>query len=366
MKKTIAILKGDGIGPEIVDEAIKVLDKVGEKFGHEFEYREALIGGAAYEEFGNHFPEDTKQICGESDAMLLGAVGGPVDQQENPKWKDAEKNAILGLRKAFDLSVNLRPVKVYPLLSDLSPLKKEIIDRGVDFVIVRETVGGIYFGEHKTEGSNAIDVMEYSEDQVRIPIKFAFESAMGRKKKVILVDKANVLDTSRLWRKVANEVAEDYPEIELEFMYVDNAAMQIIKNPSYFDVVVTGNMFGDILSDAASVLPGSLGMMPSATIGEKFAMYEPIHGSAPDITGKGIANPIATIQSAAMMLRHSFGMIEEAKAIDDAVEQAITDGVLTGDLVFKAFKAGESGFKPGGLNQPVGTVEMGDAVVERL
>lgn len=352
MNKSIALLPGDGIGPEIVSEAVKVLNKIAEKYDYEFEYKDALVGGAAYEEFEQHLPEETIEICKNADAMFLGAVGGPVDKQDEPKWKDSEKNAILGLRKIFNLNVNLRPVKVYPLLSDLSPLKKEIIDEGVNFVIVRELIGGIYFGEHKTEGDKAIDVMEYTVEQIEIALKAGFDAAELGDKKLTIVDKANVLDTSRLWRRVANEMSPDYPEVDMEFMYVDNAAMQIIKNPSYFKVMVTGNMFGDILSDAASVLPGSLGMMPSASIGEEYALYEPIHGSAPDIAGQGIANPMATILSAAMMLRYSFKADEAAEDIERAVEETIKDGIMTGDIARG--------------NKSYSTEEVGDAVVERI
>jgi 3-isopropylmalate dehydrogenase len=345
----IAVLSGDGIGPEVMAEAIKVLDVVADKFGHDFECEDALIGGAAYEAKGTHFPEETLKICERSDAILFGSVGGPVDQQDNPKWKDSEKNSLLGLRKALNLGVNIRPAKVYSMLSDLSPLKKEIIESGIDLVVIRELVSGIYFGEHVTEGDEARDVMRYSVLEIERVMKFAFETAISRGQKLTVVDKANVLDTSRLWRRVANEMSGQYAEVELEFMYIDNAVMQMIKNPSQFDVVATSNMFGDILSDAASVLPGSLGLMPSASLGDTIHLYEPIGGSAPDIAGKGIANPIAQILSAAMMLRISFEMEKEATAIESAVRIVLENGGRTGDI-------------GRGSEKVWGTVEMGEAI----
>lgn len=349
----IAVLAGDGIGPEVVQEALKVLCVVGECFGHEFTFEEALIGGAAYEATGNHFPEATLKVCEGSDAILFGSVGGPVDQQDQPKWKDAEKNALLGLRKALKLAVNVRPAKVYPMLTPLSPLRAEIIEAGVDLVVVRELLGGLYFGEHATEGDTARDVMEYTVPQIERVVRFAFETARGRRKKVTIVDKANVLDCSRLWRKVAQSIAHEFSDVALEFLYVDNAAMQLIKKPSSFDVIVTENMFGDILSDLASVLPGSLGLMPSASLGERVHLYEPIGGSAPDIAGKGVANPIAQILSAALMLRYSFGLDKEAQAIEGAVQNVLEKGVRTKDISFPDHPS-------------VSTFEMGDAIVKAL
>ncbi|ETV89627.1 3-isopropylmalate dehydrogenase, variant 2 [Aphanomyces astaci] len=263
----IAVLPGDGIGPEVCEQAVRVLTLVGSLFQHKFEFTHGLCGGAAYDEFKSHLPQSTVDIVKASDAVLFGSVGGPIDAQETPKWKDAEKNCILGLRKNFNLAVNIRPAKIYAMLPDLSPLKPSIVAAGVDMVIVRELVSGIYFGEHSTENGVARDVMKYSEDEIRVPMKFAFETAMGRTKKLTVVDKANVLDCSRLWRKVAKDIALEYPSVSVEFVYIDNAVMQLIKNPSQYDVIVTGNMFGDILSDAASVLPGSLGLMPSASLG---------------------------------------------------------------------------------------------------
>ncbi|KNC76347.1 3-isopropylmalate dehydrogenase [Sphaeroforma arctica JP610] len=336
----IAVLPGDGVGPEICDRAIDVLGKITELYGHSFEFTHADVGGIAYEKHGQHLPEATLELCRNSSAILFGCVGGPVDQQHVPKWKDAEKIALLGLRKAFNLAVNLRPAAVYPFLSNLSPLKDSIVNKGIDVVIVRELVSGIYFGDHSTaeDGKSAVDVMSYSWDEVVTPVRFAFESAMLRKKNLTVVDKANVLDTSRLWRKVALDLAKQYPEVTVNFMYIDNAVMQIIKDPSQFDVVVTGNMFGDILSDAASVLPGSLGLMPSASLstveGENtIHMYEPIHGTAPDIAGKNLVNPIAQILSAAMMLRYSYNLEAEARCIEKAVEKVLADGGRTGDLL---------------------------------
>mmetsp|Transcript_347 Transcript_347/g.433 ORF Transcript_347/g.433 Transcript_347/m.433 type:complete len:371 (-) Transcript_347:45-1157(-) len=359
IRRKIAVLPGDGIGPEVMQEAIKALDCVSSLFGHSFEYKHGLIGGAAYDKHENHFPEETKEICKTSDAVLFGSVGGPVTAQDLPKWKDSEKNAVLGLRSLFGFAVNIRPAKVYSKLAALSPLRPDIVqqvDNPVDMVIIRELVGGIYFGEHRTEGDRAIDVMEYTVDQIKPPVKFAFETAMKRNKKVTLVDKANVLDCSRLWRRVADEMKGDFPEVDLEYMYVDNAAMQLICNPSQFDVMVTGNLFGDILSDTASVIPGSLGLMPSASLGSgDLHMYEPSGGSAPDLEGKNVANPIAQILSGSMMLRYSFGLETEAALIDNAVEAVLGDGIRTGDLVLPSEKIAI-----------VGTQEMGDAIVDKM
>jgi len=363
MNKKIALLPGDGIGPEIITEAVKVLDTVAKKYGHKFEYTTSLVGGAAYDKYENHLPEETITACKEADAMFLGAVGGPVDisnleefshTAEFRKWKDAEKNSILGLRKKFGLSINLRPIKVYPTLSNLSPLKKEIIEQGVDIMIVRELIGGIYFGEHKTEGDTAWDIMKYTKEQISVAMKAGFEAASKRKNNLVVVDKANVLDTSRLWRKVAEEMSSEYPKVNLDFMFVDNASQQLIKNPSQFDVIVTSNMFGDILSDAGSVLPGSLGLMPSASIGDKYALYESIHGSAPKYTGQNKINPIATILSGAMMLRYSFNLNNEANAIENAVQEVIKKGLRTKDII------GDEDITP------IGTVEMGDKIAEMI
>ncbi|KAG9416204.1 3-isopropylmalate dehydrogenase [Aphanomyces cochlioides] len=349
----IAVLPGDGIGPEVCEEAVRVLKLVGSLYQHNFEFHEALCGGAAYEAHQSHLPQSTIDLVQSCDAVLFGSVGGPIDAQETPKWKDAEKNCILGLRKNFNLAVNIRPAKIYSMLPDLSPLKPSIVEAGVDMVIVRELISGIYFGEHSTANGEARDVMKYTEDEIRVPMKFAFETALNRSKKLTVVDKANVLDCSRLWRKVAKEVAQDYPTVALDFVYIDNAVMQLIKNPSQYDVIVTGNMFGDILSDAASVLPGSLGLMPSASLGDRIHLFEPIGGSAPDIAGKGIANPIAQILSGALLLRYSFHMEKEAVLIEKAVEKVLERGVRTGDLT----RSREA---------VVGTKGMGDAIVAEV
>ena len=349
----IALLPGDGIGPEVMDEAVKILQAIAKKYNHSFQYTNALIGGAAWDDYGCHLPKATLDICEKSDAILFGSVGGPVEVENDPKWKDSERNAILGIRKHFDLGINLRPVKVYPFLSHLCPLKEHIIQDGVDFVIVRELVSGIYFGKHQTFDDYATDELYYNTSQIKRAIKAGFEAAQKRDKRMTLIDKANVLDTSRLWRRVCEEMKNDYPEIEVEYMYVDNATMQIIKNPSRFDVMVTSNMFGDILSDGASVLPGSLGMMPSASLGTNIHMYEPIGGSAPRRAGQNIINPCAQILSAALMLRYSFGLDKEALEIETAVTSTIQAGYRTYDLM-------EEGC------QKVSTSEMGDIISQSL
>lgn len=361
VNKNVAVLSGDGIGPEVMAEALKVLNRLTSLYGHTLNFTEANVGGAAWAaaeaagETPSHLPGATLDLCEKADAILFGSVGGPVAEQHLPRWKDCEKNALLGLRKRFNLANNLRPSKVYPFLSHLCPLKPSIIAKGVDVLVVRELVGGIYFGEHKREGDRAYDVMDYTVEGIRKPVEFAFQAAMLRRKKVTVVDKANVLETSRLWREVAREVAKNYPDVEMEFMYVDNATMQIIQNPSAFDVIATENMFGDILSDAASVLPGSLGLMPSASLGDSVHMYEPSGGSAPDIAGKGIANPIAQILSGAMMLRYSFELEAEAAAIEQAVEEVLKAGKLTGDLIEEEDKSAA-----------MSTSAMGDAVCAAL
>lgn len=352
--KKIAVMSGDGIGPEVVVEAQKVLGEISSVYGHKFSYTEALGGGAAYDAFGEHMPQSSLDTCAASDAILFGSIGGPVDEQHLPKWKDSEKNAVLGIRGAFQLAVNVRPATVRPFLSHISPLRPDIISKGVDLVIIRELVGDIYFGEHKTEGDYAFDKMEYTAEQIRKPVEFAFQAAMLRDKRVTIVDKANVLDCSRLWRRVAKEVAVDYPECSLDFMYIDNAVMQIICNPSQFDVIATANLFGDILSDAASVLPGSLGLMPSASLSDSgLHLYEPIGGSAPELTGKDVANPIAQVLSSAMMLRYSFKMEEEAQLVESAVSKVLESGLRTGDI---ADVGGPS----------VGTSAMGDAICKAI
>lgn len=342
----IAILAGDGIGPEIMEEAVKVLNAVGD-----FEFEQALIGGDAFDKYGEHFPEETRKICEDADAILFGSVGGPVASKE-AKWQGCETNSILALRKAFSFYANLRPVKLYKGLPCV--LKDEIVEKGVDILCVRELLSCIYFGEHKTDGDRAFDVMQYTEDEVRAIARIAFEAAMKRSKKVTSVDKANVLDCSKLWRKVVEEVAKDYPECEFEHILVDNMAMQIIKRPYDFDVVLMPNMFGDIISDEASVLSSSLGMLPSASLNKDgFGLYEPSGGSAPDIAGRGVANPIGQILSAAMMLKYSFNMHKEHDAIVAAVDMAIADGYRTADIAEK-----EHTF--------VSTDVMGDAIVKYI
>jgi len=337
MKAKIAVLPGDGIGPEVMEEALRVLEAVSKEFGHEFQIDEGVVGGAAYEKYKSHFPEETKKLCQKSDAILFGSVGGPVKDMHLEKWKNCEANSILAIRKAFGFNANFRPVKIFKELAEICPLKKEIVDKGVDILFIRELLGDCYFGEHKTTTENgkrvARDVSEYTEDQISTVAHVAFQAAQKRRGKVSSVDKANVLDTSKLWRTVVHEVAKEYPDVELEDVLVDNCAMQIIRDPSQFDVVVLSNMFGDILSDAAAVLPGSLGLMASASVNAKgFALYEPPGGSAQDIAGQGIANPIAQILSVAMMLRFSFNLSIEASAIEKAVENALQKGNRTRDI----------------------------------
>eukprot|EP01065_Artemidia_motanka_P042444 TRINITY_DN569_c4_g1_i1.p1 TRINITY_DN569_c4_g1~~TRINITY_DN569_c4_g1_i1.p1 ORF type:complete len:407 (+),score=150.27 TRINITY_DN569_c4_g1_i1:100-1221(+) len=356
---TVAVIPGDGIGPEVMQEALKVVGAVcgAVKGAPQFKFEHGLVGGAAWDEHGAHLPEATLSMCDRADAVLFGSVGGPVSEQNEPKWKDAEKTALLGLRKRYELAVNVRPAKINPVLSELCPLKPAAVEKGIDMVIIRELVSGIYFGEHGTspDGEHAWDVQRYTKEEIRRPLVFGFEAAMLRGKRMTVVDKANVLDTSRLWRTVARELAPKYPEVELDFMYIDNACMQVIQNPSAFDVVVTDNMFGDILSDCASVLPGSLGLMPSASIGPKKKLFEPSGGSAPDIAGQDVANPIAQILSAAMMLRFSYGLGRHADLIEGAVDAVLEDGLRTRDIC-------------GGRTDVtvVGTKAMGDAIAERI
>lgn len=336
MNKTIAVIKGDGIGPEIVTEAMEVLDQIGKKFGHTFTYNEVLAGGCAIDAYGECLPQFTIDACLASDSVLLGAVGGP-------KWDHVEgskrpEKALLGIRSKMELYANVRPAVLFPQLADACPLKKSIVDEGIDFVVVRELTGGVYFGEHKTQEQNgqqvATDLMIYSEEEIERIARVAFDTAMKRRKHVTSVDKANVLDTSRLWRKVVERVAKDYPEVKVDHMYVDNAAMQLCKKPSQFDVILTENMFGDILSDEASMITGTIGTIGSSSLGKGTrGMYEPIHGSAPDIAGQDKANPIGTILAAAMMLKYSFDMEEESAAIESAVNQALSAGYRTGDMM---------------------------------
>lgn len=337
MKYQIAVIKGDGIGPEIVTEAMLTLEKVGQKFGHTFDFQEVLAGGCSIDANGIPLTQETIDICKAADSVLLGAVGGP-------KWDSVEsakrpEKALLGLRESLGLFANIRPAMMYKALADACPIKPEIIGEGFDIVVCRELTGDVYFGNHYRKesdrgwGEMGCDDMNYSIYEVERIARRAFEMARVRSKKVTSVDKSNVLETSRLWRETVTRVAKEYPDVELDHMYVDNAAMQLVRNPGQFDVIVTGNLFGDILSDEASMITGSIGMLPSASIGETGrGMYEPIHGSAPDIAGKGIANPIATILSCAMMLRYSFGLAAEADAIEAAVEKTLNSGHRTADI----------------------------------
>lgn len=330
----VAVLEGDGIGPEIISSALRVLQKVGELCGVDFSFEKALIGGSAIDQKGTPLPQETVELCLSAEAVLLGAVGGPK-WDDLPTEKRPEKG-LLGIRKALDLYANLRPAKVYEPLISSSPLKDEVI-RGTDFIVVRELTGDVYYGEPRgifVEGGKrvGINTMRYTEDEIRRVVRKSFEIARGRRKKLTSVDKSNVLEVSGLWKAIVEEEAKNYPDVELEHLYVDNCAMQIVKRPSSFDVIVTGNIFGDILSDEAAVITGSLGMLPSASLGDKYALYEPVHGSAPDIAGKGIANPIATILSAGMMLKYSFGLTKEADLLEHAVEEVLKEGYRTPDI----------------------------------
>ena len=356
----ITLIPGDGIGPEIVEEAKKVLDSVGVKYGHKFDYTKILMGGCSIDEYGVPLTDEAVATAKASDAVLLGAVGGNVG---NSRWYDVAPNlrpeaGLLKIRKELELFANIRPAYLYDELKDACPLKNEIIGDGFDMVIMRELTGGLYFGERHTENVNgletAVDTLTYNEDEIRrIAIK-GFEIAMKRRKKVTSVDKANVLDSSRLWRKIVAEVAKDYPEVEVDNMLVDNCAMQLVMNPGQFDVILTENMFGDILSDEASMITGSIGMLSSSSLGKtKLGLYEPSHGSAPDIAGKNIANPIATILSAAMMLRYSFDLDKEADAIEAAVAKVLKEGYRTVDIMSE------------GMTQ-CSTTQMGDLIAERV
>lgn len=331
MEKTIAVLPGDGIGPEVTRAAVKVLQTIAMRYGHTFHLKHAAIGGEAVDNYGNPLPQETLEVCEASDAILLGAVGGSKWDQQ-PSHLRPEKG-LLNIRKHFDLFANIRPVKAIPSLLSSSPLKEEVA-RDVDMVIVRELTSGLYFGEPKRRSDkSAVDTLVYTREEIERVVNQAFEIARTRRGKVTSIDKANVLETSKLWREVVEERKQAYPDIEVEHMLVDSAAMKLITNPRTFDVIVTENMFGDILSDEASVITGSLGMLPSASIrSDGFGMYEPVHGSAPDIAGHNKANPSGAILSAAMMLKHSFGLHSEAMAIEEAVLSVLSDGYCTGDL----------------------------------
>jgi 3-isopropylmalate dehydrogenase len=340
MKALIAVLPGDGIGPEVVGEALRALRAVGERFGHRFELREALFGGCAIDARGVPLPDDTLALCREADAVLLGAVGGP---KWDPPARPRPEEGLLALRKELGLYANLRPVLARPQLAHASTLKPEVIS-GVDLLVVRELTSGIYFGKRHREPGYASDVCAYTADEVARVVRVACRLARGRKKRVTSVDKANVLETSRLWREVATQVVrEEFPDVELTHVLVDSCAMHLIRTPARFDVIVTENLFGDILSDEAAMIPGSIGMLPSASLGEgPRGLYEPIHGSAPDLAGKGVANPYGTILSVAMLLRHSLGLLREAEAVEAAVGAALSRGVLTPDLASPGAKASGS------------------------
>ena len=335
MNFKITLLPGDGIGPEVVAEAVRVLETIASKYKHSFDFQERLMGGCSIDKYGSSLTDETLADCQASDSVLLGAVGGP--KWDDPKAKDRPERGLLALRKGLGVFANLRPVKVHPALVDGSPFKPEKL-KGVDILVIRELTGGLYFGfpkgrDVKDGRERAVDTLEYYDYEVKRIMKLAFDLAKGRKKKVTSVDKANVLESSRLWRQIATQMGKENPDVELEHVLVDTAAMKLITGPAWMDVMVTENMFGDILTDEASVLAGSMGMLPSASLGEStIGLYEPIHGSAPDIAGKGIANPTGTILSTAMMLRHSFKLEAEAAAIEAAVERSITEGARTADL----------------------------------
>lgn len=362
MEKKIALIPGDGIGPDIVHEGTRVLDAVAAKFGHKFTYETVLAGGAAIDKFGEPLPQASLDTCLKADSVLLGAVGGP-------KWDNVPGNlrpekALLGLRGGMKVYANLRPALMFKQLSAACPLKDEIVGTGLDILIVRELTGGIYFGERgrNAENTEAWDTERYSKPEIERILRLGFESAQKRQKKLCVVDKANILESSRMWREVAESIKDDYKDVELSFMYVDNAAMQLVRNPRQFDVIATSNMFGDILSDEASQITGSIGMLASASLGDGTGpgLYEPIHGSAPDIAGKDIANPLATILSCAMLLRYDFGMEEEARCIENAVEKVLDEGWRTGDI------AGSSINEVKAAGKLVGTKKMGDLVIQMI
>ena len=362
MEKTIALIPGDGIGPDVVAEAVKVLDAVAKKFGHKWNYTNVLAGGAAIDKFGHPLPQDQLDICLKSDAALLGAVGGP--KWDNLPSEIRPEKALLGMRGGMKVFANLRPAVMWKQLKDACPLKDEIVGNGLDILIVRELTGGIYFGERGTsaDGNTAWDTEKYTRPEIERIVRMGFEYAQNRQKRLCVVDKANILNSSQLWRRVAEDVKKDYPDVTLSYLYIDNASMQLVRNPKQFDVIATSNMFGDILSDEASQITGSIGMLASASIGDGTGpgLYEPIHGSAPDIAGKDLANPLATILSAAMLLRYSFKLETEAKAIENAVNAVLDDGYRTGDIAGSQI---EEVKKAGKL---VGTKKMGELVVEYL
>jgi 3-isopropylmalate dehydrogenase len=355
MKAAIAVLPGDGIGPEVMPEAVKVLDCVAERFGHVFEYRTSEVGGAAIDKTGRPLPDAALEVVRNSDAVLLGAVGGP--KWESLAYDIRPERALLGLRERLGLYANLRPAKLYPMLADASTLKREVI-AGIDLLVVRELTGGIYFGKPKgiekiPEGERGFNTEVYTTPEIKRIAVIAFDAARKRRRKVTSVDKANVLESSELWRRVVSSVAKGYPDVELNHLYVDNCAMQLVRNPSQFDVIVTTNLFGDILSDEAAMLTGSIGMLPSASLGGGIGMFEPIHGSAPDIAGQDIANPIATIASAAMMLSYAFNLEKESSAVERAILRVLEQGYRTKDIHSEGTRL-------------TGTREMGQRIIQEL
>lgn len=352
MKKTIALLPGDGVGPEVLAEGVKVLKKIAEVYNHQFTFKDGLIGAAAIDATGNPFPAETKILCESSDAILFGAIGDPK-YDNDPKAKVRPEQGLLAMRKELGLYANVRPISTFESLIHKSTLKEEVI-RGVDFIVIRELTGGIYFGEPRGRSDNGIrafDTCVYTKEEIVRVAKVAFDLAGKRKKKLTLVDKANVLETSRLWRETIQTMKSDYPDIEVSFMFVDNASMQIIKRPSEFDVILTENMFGDILTDEASMITGSMGMLPSASIGLKTSLYEPIHGSYPKAAGLNVANPIGTILSAAMLLEYSFHLVAEAESVRSAVESVLSKGVGTKDIVSE---------------HPLSTSKLGDLITAEI
>lgn len=363
MKLNITVLPGDGIGPDVTNEAVKALETTGKRFGHQFNFKFGLIGGISIDKTGEPLSHDTLEICRKSNAILFGAVGGP--KWDDPMAKVRPEGGLLALRKSLKLFANLRPVKIYPVLENSTPLKSEVVS-GVDMIVIRELTGGLYFGRPQkrwatSRGRSAIDTMHYTEKEIERILRISFEIALTRRRKLTSVDKANVLETSRLWRKIATEMADDYPQVKLDHMLIDTCSMKLIQNPRYFDVLVTENTFGDILTDEASMLAGSMGMLPSASLAEMpegksrstFGLYEPIHGSAPDIAGLNIANPIAAILSAAMMLRYSFRLDAEAVIVEKAVLKVLDDDYRTRDIMSAGMKE-------------VGTAQMGQLITDKI
>ena len=362
MEKTIALIPGDGIGPDVVAEAVKVLDAVAKKYGHKWNYRDVIAGGAAIDKFGKTLPQEQLDICLNSDAALLGAVGGP--KWDNLPSEIRPEKALLGLRGGMKVFANLRPAVMWKQLKDACPLKDEIVGDGLDILIVRELTGGIYFGDRGTseDQNTAWDTEKYTRPEIERIVRMGFEYAQKRQKRLCVVDKANILNSSQLWRRVAEDVKKDYPDVTLSYLYIDNASMQLVRNPRQFDVIATSNMFGDILSDEASQITGSIGMLASASLGDGTGpgLYEPIHGSAPDIAGKDLANPLATILSAAMLLRYSFSMEKEARDIENAVNAVLDEGWRTGDI------AGSKRDEVSAAGKLVGTKKMGQLVVDHI